>query len=259
VLTSKNQKQYQRQFFYKFDQSFFVFFFESVKMFNGSERSLSTLAIHTYVCALNEYIHYFNSFSNGNANNNSSQNEILLRAITPPMIDYLFKLFYEKETVDTEDENKLIYLNDYIDLVVNRQQPNERQQEILFYDKKLIVCRCIPLLVNILHLSLPDKRQVDLLVVLEKCMIALEEAKRADIKLEIIRSYLSMIDQCTDKAALKIVIVSSRFFTCLLEQMRLVSLTAIRIDSFDFLHEFIKLSLSLIKNLMENSQSVKVI
>ena len=249
------KKLFQRQFFYKFDQSFFVFFFESVKLFNGNNRSLSTIAIHTFVSALNEYSTYINS----NLSYNSSQMEILLRAITPQIIDYLFKLFYEQETFESDEENKLIYLNDYINLVVNKQQPNDKQQEILFYDKKLIVCRCLPLLVNILHLSLPDKRQVDLSVVLEKCMIALEETKRADIKLEIIRSYLSMINDCTDKAALKIVIVSSRFFNCLLEQMRLVSLTAIRIDSFDFLHEFIKLSLSLIKNLFENSQSVKVI
>jgi hypothetical protein len=252
-LTGKNC-QYQRQYFYKFDQAFFLFFYESIKLFNGNNKSLSTLAIHAYVCALNEYSNYFKSYSNSQ----STQNENLLRAITPQIIDYLFKLFYEKETIESDEENKLIYLNDYIELVVNKQQPNEKQQEILFYDKKLIVCRCIHLLVNILHLALPDKRQVDLLVVLEKCMIALEEAKRADIKLEIIRSYLKMIDECTDKAALKIVIVSSRFFTCLLEQMRLVSLTAIRIDSFDFLHEFIVLSLSLIKNLFENSPSVKV-
>lgn len=238
----------QRQFFYKFDQTFFTFFFEAIKQFSSS----AALVIHTYMSALNEFTLY------ATLANSSNQIEILLRAITPQMIDYLFKLFYEKDADTTnEEENKLIYLNEYINLVVNKNEAGAKQQELLFYDKKLVVCRSLPLLVNILHVSLPDKRQVDLTLVLEKCMLALEEAKRADIKLEIIRAYLQMIEQCVDKAALKIVIVSTRFFTCLLEQIRLVSLTALRIDSFNFLHEFIKLSLVLIKNLVENSQSVR--
>jgi hypothetical protein len=138
----------------------------------------------------------------------------------------------------------------------------------------LIVCRCLPLIVNVLHLSLPDKRQVELSVLLERCIVALERVQRIDIKLELVKSYMSMLSECADRAALKIVIVSSRFFTCLLEQLRFTCLLndgklisplaspsgekVTRMDESEiFLSEFIYTTLSLIKSLLENSQSVK--
>ena len=73
-----------------------------------------------------------------------------------------------------------------------------------------------------------------------------------------------MLTEFTDRAALKIVIVSKRFFICLLEQLRLICLTNnsnnnINEKKKNFLHEFIFVVLDLIKNLLDNSQPVKVI
>lgn len=74
-----------------------------------------------------------------------------------------------------------------------------------------------------------------------------------------LKSYLSLVTECSDKAALKIAIVSKRFFICLFEQLRMVCLTSNSDDvSKKFLHEFILVVLNLVKNLLENSQPVKV-
>ncbi len=165
---------------------------------------------------------------------------------------YLFKVFYE-ETDKLNDEIERYDLNDI------NEQMNEEQKKQIFYDKKLIVCRCLPLLVNILHLSLPDKRQVDLPIVLEKCFIALDVVKRGDIKLELIKSYHSMINDCSDKAALRIVLASKRFFTCLLEQCQNISTNVKNeIYSKEFLHQFLLRSLRLIRDLLDGSDTVKV-
>lgn len=183
--------------------------------------------------------------SNGAANSN--QNDNLLRAITPQIVDYLFKLFYEDSDSTGDTKYKEIG-SDLPDL------------GLLFDDKKLVVCRCLPMLVNILHISLPDKRQVDLAIVLEKYLLALEVVKRADIKMELIKSYLSMINGCGDKAALKIVLASKRFFLCLLEQCR--EMTKAACDgkrlSRGFLHRFLVLNLKLFKILLDGSDTVKV-
>ena len=180
--------------------------------------------------------------------NNANQNENLLRAITPQIVDFLFKLFYEESD------------NDKYELAYGPSPPTPNElRRLVFCDKKLIVCRCLPLIVNILHLSLPDKRQVDLSVVLEKCMLALELVKRADIKLELIKSYLNMISECSDKAALKIVLASGRFFVCLIDQCQSISANVARgRGSPKFLHTFLLLSLTLIKNLIYSSDTVKV-
>lgn len=103
---------------------------------------------------------------------------------------------------------------------------------------------------------------VDLSYVLDKTMTALERCERNDIKLELIKSYLTMLHECSDRAALKIAIVSKDFFVCLLEQLRLncqIYNQQTQSDNLCFLHEFIKNCLNLVKNLLENSQSVKVL
>lgn len=144
-------------------------------------------------------------------------------------------------------------------------------------------------MVNILHLSLPDKRLVELSSLLDRIIGAFELIQRDCIKLELVKAYSIMLSECSDRAALKITIVSRKFFISLLEQIRLVYLTNIvRKNSADldqiggvdssrqaltnnnnggddhdhemritFLHEFVRIVLSLIKNLLENSQPVK--
>lgn len=211
---------------------------------------LSSLLIHSYASILT-LNNVSTSIPNGNTNgnigmtsNSSSQNENLMRAITPQIVDYLFKVFYEETDKFYDQYNEEI---------------GEQMKKQIFYDKKLIVCRCLPLLVNILHLSLPDKRQVDMSVVLEKCFIALDVVKRGDIKLELIKSYHSMINDCSDKAALRIVLASSRFFTCLLDQCRNIS-AGVKNDVYskEFLHRFLVRSLRLIRDLLDGSDTVKV-
>lgn len=141
----------------------------------------------------------------------------------------------------------------------------------------------MPLVVNILHLSLPDKRLVELSAVLDRIIGAFELVQRDCIKLELVKAYLVMLNECSDRAALKITMVSRKFFICLLEQARLICLTSRAKNSnnktttneedlllktsdnnddnddlyITFLHEFVRVVLSLLKNLLENSQSVK--
>lgn len=125
---------------------------------------------------------------------------------------------------------------------------------------------------------------------LEKIIGAFELVQRDYIRLELVKAYLTMLNECSDRAALKITMVSRKFFICLLEQIRLICLTnstsaLIRktsmgktisntksadnsqLDqeedngnedlSIKFLHEFVRIVLNLLKNLLENSQSVK--
>jgi hypothetical protein len=259
-----HDQSYQRLFYYKFDAVFFSFFFESLKIFGTKcpleDRELHALLLHTYAAILTVSItHASNSQSstsmNGNNNNISNLNDNLLRAISPQIVDYLFKLFYEDSDNAGDSIHKEILTNN--DIHQPEMSPSTRQ--LLFYDKKLIVCRSLPRLVNILHISLPDKRQVDLAIVLEKYLLALEVVKRADIKMELVKSYLSMINECGDKAALKIVLASERFFLCLLDQCREMT-EAVCGERFSskFLHRFLLLSLGLIKILLDGSDTVKV-
>ena len=228
-----------------------------------SDENLSTLVLHVYACILNESTgatvnnsSSFASFSNLSLSNN--QNENLARTITPQIIDLLFKLFYGNDNIDPNVKNDIIYIDTLTNLDNESENNSTQLRKLLFYDRKLILCKCLPLVVNILHSSLPDKRQVELSLVLEKCILAFELVKRVDIKFEFVRSYLKMLQECADRAALKIVIVSGRFFTCLLEQINLVSQVSAENNALPFLHEFVRLTLCLIKNLLENSESVKV-
>lgn len=179
----------------------------------------------------------------------------------------------------------------YTNLFSHQQQQKKDPIRECFADEPLIVCRCLPLLVNILHLSLPDKRLVELSSVLERIIGAFELAQRNCVKLELVRAYLTMLSECSDRAALKITLVSRKLFICLLEQIRLVCLTMATSSTatttpttpitptaptltsgkseaaadydyenemkISFLHELVRLVLSLLKNLLDNSQPVK--
>lgn len=121
---------------------------------------------------------------------------------------------------------------------------------------------------------------------LDRIIGAFELVQRDCIKLELVKAYLVMLNECSDRAALKITMVSRKFFVCLLEQARLICLTSRAKNSnktttneedmktsdddknndddnenddlyITFLHEFVRVVLSLLKNLLENSQSVK--
>ena len=208
---------------------------------NNTEANISIFAIHVYASILSEGLLNNSNQSNG-TNILVQQNDNLINAITSNTIQFLIDLFNDQEDYTlTRDKN------------------------VSFYDKKLIFCRCMPLIVNVLHSTSLDKRPVDLQVVLGRFMDTFQKCKRNDIKLEFVRSYLSMLHECTDRAALKIVIVSRKFFIYLLDQLKHVFLsiklkenTDLTNESKQFLHEFIRLVLCLIKSLLENSDTVKV-
>ena len=210
---------------------------------NSDTDNISIFAVHVYASILNESLLNNSNQTNG-TNSIAQQNENLLRAITPQIVEFLIEFFNE--------QNEIITMS--------------QERKALFYNKKLIFCRCLPLIVNVLHSSLPDKRLVDLSFVLDKFMDAFQKCNQNDIKLEFVKSYLNMLYECTDRAALKIVIVSKRFFISLLEQLSIVTASCkqdkianfVNDYSGPFLHEFVRLVLCLIKSLVENSESVKV-
>jgi hypothetical protein len=269
----------QRHFSFKFDQAFFSFLFDSLKIIK--DESLSTLAVHVYACILNEI-----STSNFNPNfttttmttsvvaanaGNINLNENLLKAINSQIVDFLFEILVStsaKSYVILKD-NLIVCDRDNIateTTSTTAATTREDKLKMCFDDKQLLACRCLPLIVNILHLSLPDKRLVDLPSVIDKLIFSMERIQRDFIKYELIRSYLIMLSECCDRAALKIAIVSKKFFIGLLEQVRLICLInngsdVVRLghshDSL-FLHECILVVLHLIKNLLDNSQTVKV-
>ncbi len=212
---------YQRQYNYKFEPSFFHLLFGASHLFDANTE-LTALLMHTYATVLT-----------------TNQSENVLRTITPPVVDYLFDQMHKSEPcVPTQAHDRL---------------------ETLFSDKKLVVCRCLPVLVNALHMSMPDKRQVELSCVLEKCLVAMEEKNlRGQIKLELVRAHLRMLEECGDKAALKIVLASQRFFRCLVERCREQVVLAEPGSKDEATHEFLMLSLQLIKSLLDGSDAVKV-
>ena len=216
---------------FKLDTSFLQFMVDSLaKLFSDPAQSSQTkntyiVAVHAYACILNE--------SQLSSSANHSDN--LVRAITPPIIDIFFNLFHHKIQFDGNesigddlfsiDEDQMhqsatmstpFSVKD-VDLNASRraQSPNST-----FYDTQLIFCRCLLYMVRILHSSLPDKRQVDLANLIERSVGAFERSKRPEIKLEFLRAYLAMLTNSSDKAALKVVIASTKFFVCLLEQLR---------------------------------------
>jgi len=215
------KQTHQRQYNYKFEPNFFHLFFGASHLFNTNTQ-LTALLMHTYATVLA-----------------TNQADNALRTITPPVIDYLFD-----QLLNSESEPASVSVN---------------QLEISFCDKKILVCRCLPLLVNALYMSMPDKRQVELSCVLEKCLLAMEKKSlREHIKLELVRAYLRVLEKCGDKAALKIVLASPRFFKCLLEQCRqLVMMSEPGVKDQD-IHEFLILTLQLIRSLLDGSDSVKV-
>ena len=229
--------------------------FDSNKIFTSklaNERGnpnedISIFALHVYASILNESILNNTNQASG-TNSLVQQNDNLLRAITPQLIEFLIDFFNE------QDDTMLA-----------------RDTHVAFFDKKLVFCRVLPLIVNVLHSSLPDKRLVDLGLVLDRFMDAFQKCERADIKLEFVKSYLNMLHECTDRAALKIVIVSKKFFALLLKQVESmckkfassqsdpkVKETNALAEESKFLHEFVRLVLGLIKSLLENSEAVKV-
>jgi hypothetical protein len=193
---------------------------------------------------------------------NLSQSDNLIRAITPKIIEFLFDFFATDTTIESDGTE---LLSD------DEEKRLDSIRKRTFYDNQLIVSRCLPLIINVLHLSLPDKRMVDLNHVLENSIVCLESRNnnvvRAEIKLELIRAYLSMLNDCSDRAALKIVIASKKFFICLLQQLKSITEMYATRDLGDskaqqpsrvkFLHEFVYACLDLIRNLLENSQAVK--
>lgn len=225
------------------------------------DEALCKLGIHTYACILNE----ISSTTNGLTSSLTSStglnlNDNLLKAVNPQIVDYLFDILVKND--DSTTNNDYLILNDNFMARLSNSQQNlissaDEQIRLCFNDQQLIACRCLPLVVQILHLSLPDKRLVDLAFVLDKLIYSLEKIERDYIKFELIKSYLIMLTECSDRAALKIAIVSRKFFICVLEQIRLTCLTN-KFDNGLFLHEFVRVVLSLIKNLLENSQPVKV-
>jgi len=182
----KREANYHRQFTFKFDQSFFPFLFNSIKHFQQLRTrteiiKIIALILHTYACILNESLSSsLNASANSLLSNNSNtgvlinlnQSDNLLQAITPNIVEFLFNLLNEEKknnsnsNDDDEFYNKVDELKD-LDLIRIRKK--------LFYDKKLIICRCLPSIINVLHLSLPDKRLVDLNSVFDKSINSMEE------------------------------------------------------------------------------------
>ncbi|CAF0785781.1 unnamed protein product [Brachionus calyciflorus] len=250
------QTNYQNMISFKFDNSFFSFLFDSYKIFNSDMNDITCLALHCYACILNEITSPSptNTYTSSTSLSSQNLNDNLLKAITPTIIDFIFKYF--NNNYNHKLNNYFILNDEFIRVQDSNQEATNNK--ILFYDKNLIICRCIPLIIKVLHLSLPDKRLVDLNLVLDKSLSSLDLVDNFYIKYEIIKSYLNLITECTDKAALKITIVSKKFFLCLFEQLRLVCMC--NNNDFitrDFLHEFICTVLNLVKNLLENSQPVK--
>ena len=188
----------------------------------------------------------FECFKNQSSSSSSSPTQ------TREDLKFQILLLYDQPGKVLFNGDKLNTAEDQFQLVADIDLINEK----LFYDTKLISCRCLPLLINILHMALPDKRQIDVNHVLDKLVNALEEEVDAHVKYELVKAYLSLLEECGDKAAMKIVLVTSKFILCLLEQLRLVSAESGKENS-DFVKEFVYISLSLFKSLLDRSQSVK--
>jgi hypothetical protein len=257
----------QRQFSFKFDPNFFTFLNDSQSQLlkQADNQDLVALIFHVYACILNEFS--INNTSNNQAFN-SNLNDNLLRAIRPQIIDQIFA-FFTQEATESSDfyflalyDNQSVLLNkerfsitdEKFQLVADFEMINKK----LFYDRKLLACKCLPLVVNILHLALPDKRLIDVGVVLDKLINSLEDETDSNVKYEFVKCYLSMLDECLDKAAIKIVLVSRRFILCLLEQLRLVVCLSdqTKTKSPHLVNEFVYIVMSLFKNLLNQSQSV---
>jgi hypothetical protein len=248
----------QKRVFSRLNEDFIPFIFESYQLFSNHNEELASLAIHVFASLINQ-----NSLDI-NKNTKSINNDNLLKLITPEMISFLFEFL--KSPINGANNNLKeiisIYQTNKHELITKDDQTKIPFDH--FNDKQLIICRCLPLLVNILHLSLPDKRLIDLPSLLIKCMSAFETSKRLEIKLELIQSYLTMLSVCSDKAALKIVIISNGiFFNYLLEQLRTIGeivKSPLKQNDYDLLfHQFIHSTLVLIKSLLEDSPSVEEI
>ncbi len=268
ILAKYQNTQIQRQSF-KFDPNFLKLLVDSFKVFKKSNASsqennedICILAIHAYSCILNEY--------NSTQNNafNSNMNDSLMKAIKLPIIDLIFELLQNEEPKNGEyidlillDQENVLFNQEKKSIREENFQKNlnlDRVNKLLFYNRNQVACKCISMIVNILHLALPDKRQIDLSIILDRLLNALyNDSNNFYLKFGIIKSYLTMLNECMDKAALKIVLVSKRFIFCLLEELRLACFALVE-NRKSLLHEFALLVLILLKNLLENSQSVNV-
>jgi hypothetical protein len=268
-IPNANLNNSQRQFSFKFDPNFFSFL-------NDSRAHLAkdppfVLAYHVYACILNEFS--VSSNSSNQASFNSNLNDNLLRAIKPQIIDLIFDFFkQQEEKAESASDFFFLALDKNQSVLLNQDKLNVGEEKFqlladldlinrkLFYDRKLLACKCLPLVVNILHLALPDKRLIDMSAVLDKLVNSLDNATDNFVRYELVRCYLSMLDECLDKAAMKIVLVSRRFILCLLEQLRLVCALSEQSNADiapHFLNEFVYIVMSLLKNLLDQSQSVR--
>ena len=238
-------------------------------MRENDDDDASALGIHVYASVLHQAFATSASVSGGGGGGGGSTSSLkatstahidhLLRAITPRIIEYLFASLEQPEDGASGGRRRR-----------SRSGSDMSTTSERFNDKKLAVCRCLPLIINILHASLPSKRLVDMTLVLDWSVALLATGQfdqRPDIKLELVRAYTSMLEHCGDRAALKIAIASRKFFAALLDQLRSVT-TSPQLpptphdqdqdqDNNMFVHEFVRVCLSLIKTLLHNSQSVK--
>lgn len=229
----QKDKKDKLQFTLPFDAAFLDFLFDSFKylksQIDSNKTDIRVLSIHVYASILHESF-YGNGFC---------QKENLSEAINFQIVEFLFKLLNEN------DEQYSDYREDNL-------------IEMRFYDKKLIACRCLPLIINVLHFLQQDKRLVDLNVVLEKMLDSFAKNQRDGIKLEMIRAYYNVLNECSDRAALKTVIVTKRYLNCLFEQTNTFCLAVGCQTNKRILYEFLYTYLSLIKVILENSDSIKV-
>jgi hypothetical protein len=186
------------------------------------------LIIHVYATIIHESIY----------ENSHCQKENLSQAITVQIVDFLFSLLNENDAQYAHNE--------------------ENNIKTRIFDKKIIVCRCLPLIINVLHSSQQDKRLVDLNSVLEKMLDSFENNQSDIIKLEMIRAYYNLLSQCPDRPALKTVIVTKRYLNCLFENTKQFVLAVDCQSNGSYLYDFLFSYLSLIRILLENTDSIKV-
>jgi hypothetical protein len=138
---------------FRYDPTCLSFLFAAFDLLDNinthTSDDLSTLGIHVYASVLHQTFVSVSAAANSpNASVAAAAKAVstahidhLLRAITPRIVEYLFGSL-ERDDATTEQSRAAT-------------DPANKGTRHLFYDKKLTVCRCLPLVVNILHASLP--------------------------------------------------------------------------------------------------------
>jgi hypothetical protein len=104
-------------------------------MEDAKHNPLFPLAIHTYACILNEsaLMNTGASIPNASITISSNQNENLLRAITIPMVDFLFEFFNNKKTLNFSDaelqSSEDVFITTEITNVDHSRQVIDNQQQ----------------------------------------------------------------------------------------------------------------------------------